>query len=346
MTHPSIGHAVLDEAQTPDAVGARSPISVSDSIAYCHQMTRDSARNFYYGLRLTPEPKRSALYVVYAFMRACDDLVDEPTTPHAQPSGARGCHEPTQERLARIERFRRQMQRVLIRREGFDAEGEDPLLAGRADSWANIWPGFRHVMQQYPINPDDLHAMLDGQRCDVLQTRYETFEQLYGYCYKVASVVGLVCISVWGYTGDESTRKLAEARGVALQLTNILRDVVEDAGRDRVYLPSEDLRSHGLNPDEFTDHLLTGRVDARFDQMIMAQVDRARRYYEQSADLERYLDPTCRATSWAMMRIYRGLLERIARSPRRLLRGRVRLHAIEKIGIALCALRWRVWRRG
>lgn len=345
MADPSMSQAVLEHPDEPTAVhDSRLPIAVRESIAYCHRITRSQARNFYYGLRLTPQPKRSALYVIYAFMRACDDLVDEPLTPGHQGSHPTESTQVTQEKLARIERFRQQMQHVLKHAES--SATDDDARLGHTGSPASIWPGFRHVMRQYPINLDDLHAMLDGQRCDVLQSRYDTFEQLYAYCYKVASVVGLVCISVWGYTGGPATRKLAESRGVALQLTNILRDVVEDARRDRVYLPREDLQRHGFDTDHFTSQLLKCDVDHRFDQMITEQVDRARSYYEISAGLERHLTPACRATSWAMMRIYRGLLERIAKSPRRLLHGRVRLHSIEKLGIALRALSRRSLRRG
>ena len=174
------GKRVAALLQVPEAVAA--------SFAYCEHVTETRARNFYYGLKLTPEPKRSAIYTIYAFMRACDDLVDEALDEAASMRDALPASHATaqpgdvSEALARIESFRATMEQVLAAAPG------DPLPDGP------IWPAFAHVMRTYPVDPKHLHAMLDGQRCDLEQHRYETFEELYDYCYKVASVVGLVCI--------------------------------------------------------------------------------------------------------------------------------------------------------
>lgn len=305
---------------------------VRQSLEYCHRVTKRRARNFYYGLRLTPEPKRSALYVIYAFMRACDDLVDSVVEGEADPRVA--------ERLGseRIEAFRAQMDRAL---------SDDPSVVGCGEDVAGgHWPAFRHVVRQYRIDPGMFAVMLEGQRLDLVRHRYETFEQLYDYCYKVASVVGLVCIEVWGYRdppgGREPTAKLAEYRGVAFQLTNILRDVVEDARRGRLYLPVEDLRRFGLDdPQAFVGQLARGEVGVGYDALLAHEARRAQYYYELSADLENRIDPSCRSTSWAMTRIYRGLLEKIAADPRLILRRRVRLSSLQKLRIALSA----AWRR-
>ncbi|MEX0885420.1 MAG: phytoene/squalene synthase family protein [Phycisphaeraceae bacterium] len=277
-------------------------------------MTRTRAGNFYHGLKLTPEPRRSAMYAVYAFMRACDDLTDE---AGAEVDAAAG--------LERIERFRATMQRAL------DAATADALPAGA------LWPAFHHVVHRYGIDTAHLHAMLDGQRCDVLEQAYASFDELYAYCYRVASVVGLVCLSVWGYRGGAATRRLAEQRGVALQLTNILRDVAEDAQRGRVYLPADELARFDV-----TGAMLRGEepATAGFDRLMRFQIERARGYYRASAGLERAIEPGCRGTSWAMMEIYRRLLERIARRPRDVLQRRVRLGTLEKLAIA-CQATWR-----
>ncbi len=298
------------------------------SFAYCHRVTRTRARNFYYGLKLTPEPKRSALYVIYAFMRACDDLADE-------PRGATGnADEPGTTGLARLEQFNRQLQSVV---QG-GADPPDIPVGSDIASTGLIWPAFNQVMRTYPINIAYLQAMLEGQRCDLQQRLYRTFDDLRDYCYKVASVVGLVCISVWGYGGGEQTRQLARDRGIALQLTNILRDLVEDARRDRLYLPVDELQQFGIDPPAFTRQLASGQASGSFDQLMGYQIDRARRFYESSRDLERWIDAPCRPTSWAIMRIYRGLLEKIAKNPRRVLTSRVRLSSPQKLGIAMRAM--------
>lgn len=292
------------------------------SFDLCRRIARRRARNFYYGLKLTPEPRRSALYAVYAFMRACDDLADRAVEAGGIDAG-----------LARIEHFRQQMHRVM----DSGALPDEPQ--------PSLWPAFRHVVRQYPIDSAHLDAMLDGQCDDMVKNRYETFADLEAYCYKVASVVGLVCISVWGGVGgppDKQTQELAEARGVALQLTNILRDVHEDARRDRVYLPADDLAAAGLDAESFKRMVLDRQPDERFDRLMAVQIDRARRYYERSDPLESRLDPACRPTAWAIMRIYRGLLDKIARDPRQVLRKRVRLHSLVKFAIAFRAMRGRL----
>jgi phytoene synthase len=312
--------APLPHAAAPAALKTLEP-AVRQSLRYCHRVTRRHARNFYYGLRLTPEPKRSALYAVYAFMRACDDLVDEPVNDQGNAAPTSGA--VIQRGLAKIEQFRSQMQQVL---DG----GETP---GGAAPDQSPWPAFRYVVRQYPIDPAHLHAMLDGQKLDLTSPKYLTFDQLYDYCYKVASVVGLTCIAVWGHCGDPAVTKLAEYRGIALQLTNILRDLVEDSQRQRLYLPAEELQRFGYDPRK----LVRREPDAAFDRLMTFQIERARGYYEMSSRLEQYLDPQCQGTSWAIMRIYRGILERIAEDPRAVLKQRVRLGAFTKMAIALRA---------
>ena len=293
--------------------------AVRRSMDYCYRVTRRQARNFYYGLKLTPQPKRSALYVVYAFMRACDDLADEPGVS-------------AEARVERIDVFRKQMHAVLQTAAGVTPAGVTAIEGSCVDA-KSLWPAFRHVMQAYSIDPALLDAMLDGQASDLTVSRYPRFEDLYGYCYKVASVVGLVCISIWGYRGGHATRKIAEHRGVALQLTNILRDLVEDAGRQRLYLPEEDLDRFGLTSQELLEQIRTGRVDSSFDRLMAFEIERARSYYQRSAVLESLIEPACRSTSWVIMRIYRGLLEKIARNPRAVLRRRVALSWLDKAAI-------------
>jgi phytoene synthase len=306
-TDPQASASHTTPAGTGDA-------ALRESYAHCRAVARREARNFYYGMRLTPEPKRSALYTVYAYMRACDDFADD-LPPEADADAAR----------ERIELFRRRTHAVLA---GGDPPDGDPM-----------WPAFADVCGRYAIDPAHLDAMLDGQLADLSPTEVATFDDLYAYCYRVASTVGLVCLSVWGHDGEPGVRTLAEQRGIALQLTNILRDVAEDAGRGRVYLPTEDLARFGVSPASLAE----GRADAGFDRMMAFQIERAASYYERSAGLERHVQPDCRASCWALMRVYRGLLDRIARRPRRVLTERVSLSPAGKVGVMLAAVTRRSW---
>ncbi|MFW6336995.1 MAG: phytoene/squalene synthase family protein [Phycisphaeraceae bacterium] len=316
------------EAESPMATGGEpaSP-SLAASFAHCHAVTRQQAKNFYYGMRLTPEPKRSALYAVYAFMRACDDLVDQPVDREGGEVQAETDAAAVAIRRRRVEAFRAELDQVL--RGG-------PMPPGM------MWPAFAHVVHTYPVEGKHLHAMLDGQLADLEPTAYRTFDELYDYCYKVASVVGLVCVSVWGDDGDPAVPELAEHRGIALQLTNVLRDVKEDALRGRVYLPREDLDRFGVDPATLRGE--GGSPPAAFVDLMNFELDRARAYYRKSAGLESHLDPACRATCWAMMRIYRRLLDKIAADPTRVLRQRVSLSPPRKAYLAARATWKRTWR--
>ncbi len=297
------------------------------SLQYCRQVCRQHARNFYYGMKLTPEPRRGALYAIYAFMRACDDLADDPVRrdqPPVENTDASALDPQLKRRLDRIEQFRQQMQQVL---DG-GALPQTGLPPAR-----DIWPAFRYVVRGFPLQHDHLHAMLDGQRRDLTETRVLNFKQLYDYCYQVASVVGLVCVSVWGHDGDERIPQMAEHRGIAFQLTNILRDLREDGQRGRIYLPQDELRKFDVD----LNRVLRDGPDARYDRLMQFQIERALSYYQRSAELENHIAPACQSTCWAMTRIYRGLLERIADEPRRVLVERVRLSSWRKTAIALGA---------
>ena len=271
-------------------------------------------------LKLTPQPKRSAMYAIYAWMRTADDLADQPGAP--------------EEKTEKLEMFRRQTIAAI--------ESDDFLPSTRESGYELIWPAVRKAALEFQIPRIYLETMIDGQLRDQQPQRYDTFEHLYQYCYQVASVVGLVCITIWGYDGKLETQKLAEYRGVGLQLTNILRDLVEDAQRGRVYIPAVDLERHGYDPETFAAQLIRGDVGPAFESFMAEQIIRARHYYDESADLESHLDPSCRPTSRSIAQIYRRLLEKIARHPRRVLNRTVHLRMPVKLGIALRA----VWTKG
>ncbi len=320
--------------------------SLAQSQQFCADLTRAQAKNFYYGMMLTPQPKRGAMYAIYAWMRAVDDIADEP--------GA------LDDKTRDLEAFRRQTHAVL--RE--DSADYAPLFDG---PYGAMWPAVGQTFRRYSIPQRYLDAMIDGQLLDQTKTRYATFDELYDYCFKVASVVGLICLEVWGYTGGEATRKLAEQRGIALQLTNIIRDLVEDARRDRIYFPQDELVKAGLDDQRFKAMLesplapgsaggtpvkprIAGGanippVEPGADGLPLGPlIARARGYYDSSATLESFITPDCRPTCWAMMKIYEGLLRKIERKPLRVLTERVRLSKLEKMFIALRAT-WRRWLR-
>jgi len=280
------------------------------SRAKCCDISKTRARNFYYGMKLTPEPMRSAMFALYAWNRVVDDIADDEG-------------EDAEVKAENLEQFRRDTLRAI-----------DPLLDD-PDQLPDglIWPAVRDMVLTYKLPRDYLHGMIDGQIVDQNKTRYTYFDELYDYCYKVASLVGLSCIEIWGYEGGEETRKLAEYRGIAFQLTNILRDVLEDAERDRVYMPAEDFNVYEINPSMFTMKVHRDAVNG-----LARVAQRAREYYEKSAPLDNRIKGCGRPCLWAMTQIYRGILDKIERDPAIVLSGeRVRLSCPAKMWIALRA---------
>ncbi len=280
--------------------------ALARSYAYCERLARREAGNFYHGFRLLPAAQRRAMCALYAFLRVADDLGDGP----GDPAGKR----------RRLDAWRRQF---------------DEALAGR-DSHP-LHAALRDTLLGRGVPPDYLREVLDGVAMDLGPVRYATFADLYRYCYRVASAVGLACIHVWGFA-DETAKPYAEAAGVALQLTNILRDLGEDAARDRVYLPAEDLEHFGYPPEG----LRLGRRDDAFRRLMRFEADRARGYYEAAEPLAGLLPPAGRAVFLVMTRTYRGLLDEIVRRDFDVFSGRVRLSPWRKLWLAARALpvRW------
>ncbi|MGA2182054.1 MAG: phytoene/squalene synthase family protein [Bryobacteraceae bacterium] len=271
--------------------------TVAASYAHCRRVARKRARNFYYSFLLLSRAQKDAMCAIYAFMRFCDDLSDEDgATPAA------------------IERWRAELDRA---------------LAGRLP--ANpLWPAFHDAVSRYAIPPVYFHQMIEGVGSDLEPRRIATFDELYQYCYKVASVVGLTIIHIFGFESPRAL-ELAEKCGIAFQLTNILRDVREDAERGRVYLPAEDLARFGVDPARL-EH------DERFVALMRFEAARARRHYDDSWPLLDLVQRRSRPSLWALMRIYSRLLERIERSNYDVLRRRISLPVWEKLSIVGRAL--------
>ena len=268
------------------------------SYSFCRRIARTRARNFYYSFLLLSREQRDAMCAIYAFMRYCDDI--------SEGEGA------SREAIAR---WRCDLDKALNA-----SFGENPL-----------WPAFHDTVQRYKIPREYFHEMIDGVSSDLEPRQIQAFDELYRYCYQVASVVGLTIIHIFGFHSPEAL-PLAEKCGIAFQLTNILRDVREDRENRRVYIPAEDIRRFGAD--------LCTR-DEKFIGLLGFEAQRARRYYDESRPLIELVDKRSRASLWALIEIYRRLLDRIERSNFDVLSRRIRVPAWEKIAILIRAARRR-----
>lgn len=269
------------------------------------RLTRKSRSNFYYAFLTLPKRRRDALYAVYAFCRTVDDIAD---------LGAERGADPAEQRRA-LDRWRRDVG-LCYEPGGAPA---DPIAAGLA-----------RAVRDFAIPKDALLAIIDGVAMDLDRVRYETAEDLYPYCYRVASAVGLCCIEIFGYT-DPRARQYAIDLGTALQLTNIMRDVGADALAGRVYVPQEDLRKFGVSVED----LQAGRHTESFVQLMRHQAERARRFYR--AAQAGFPTPDARSLVPAeiMGRIYFALLEEIEARRFRVFGERVTVPTGRKVAIAL-----------
>jgi len=274
------------------------------SYRLCREIARKRAKNFYYSFLLLEKPQRDAMCAIYAFMRECDDLSDDPAAS-----------DKTKLRET-IAQWRMQT---------------DHALNGEVDG-NPIWPAFHDTVKRYSIPHRFFHEMIDGITSDLEPRKIETFEELYRYCYQVASVVGLTIIHIFGF---ESPRALllAEKCGVAFQLTNILRDVREDAQLGRIYLPAEDLNRFGISAKQ----IQCGVEDEDFRELMRFEAARARAYYDESAPLSGMIRPKSRASLWALRAIYLRLLSRLDEGDYSVLSRRMNVPTRIKMGILLQA---------
>ncbi len=256
-----------------------SPASLDEAYETCRRLTRREARNFYFAFLTLPARRRRAIYVAYAFCRYCDDSVD-----------AAGSNE---EKLARISKLRGMLA------DAYGGQAEEPVFVGLAD-----------VAETFQIPQQYFEEVLNGVESDLVKTRYSDFEELRGYCYQVASVVGLICIQIFGYQGGETARRHAIDLGLAMQLTNICRDVREDWEMGRVYLPQDEMGRFGVTESD----LSAGVVTTPFSELLQFQIDRAREYFVSGRLLIPYLPRSSRACPAALSSIYGGVLDRIERA--------------------------------
>ncbi len=275
-------------------------MDLTEAYRECERITWTQARNFAYGIRLLPPGKRRGLTVIYAFARRIDDIGDG--------------NMPPEEKITALEQARRQVLDLS------QASSEDPVLLALAD-----------VERNFPVPIAAFGELIDGCVADVRGTSYQTFDDLLYYCRCVAGSIGRLSLGIFGTSGDrEAAASLADSLGVALQLTNILRDIREDHQNGRVYLPAEDLAKFDID--------LAAPSPSQFARLVEFEAERARDWYATGWGLLPMLDRRSAACTGAMAGIYRHLLERIAGQPAAVLQSRVSLSGKEKAMVAVKAL--------
>lgn len=299
----AVGNAPVQFAPTA------SQLDVAYSV--CRSIARSAAKNFYYGFVVLPRRKRNALSAVYAFMRRCDDIADDLTLS-------------SDDRRNKLAEWLDQVHRALA-----GLPTDDAVLLALTDA-----------QRRYQIPVGLLDQLAYGTAADVEQeplplgregvsptARYRTFEELRQYCYGVASVVGLVCIRIFGYR-DPAAEPLAERCGLAFQLTNIIRDVKEDVAMGRIYFPEEDLAQFGLSAMDLASPDLP-----RIRPLLAMEADRARECYRSGGELIPLVNEDSQPALWVLITIYRRLLEKIAANQYDVFGERVRLSVPEKLTI-------------
>lgn len=277
--------------QLPDSPPTKPLATLEDSYELCRQITAKYSKTFYLGTLLMPEAKRRAIWAIYVWCRRTDELVDGPQAKFTTD--------------ATLDDWEQQLESVFA---GHPIEDPDVALVDTLD--------------RFPIDIQPFRDMIAGQRMDLYRSRYETFEELELYCYRVAGTVGLMSTAVMGidpnqYTAPWSCRQTphipseeAVALGIANQLTNILRDVGEDARRGRIYLPLEDLARFDYTEED----LMNGVIDARWRRLMQFQIQRARQFYTTAERGIQALSPDARWPVWAALILYRGILDQIVRN--------------------------------
>ena len=289
-------------------------MDLTEAYRECERITWTQARNFAYGIRLLPPAKRRGLAVVYAFARRIDDIGDGTLPGQEQDM-------PAEEKIAALEQAR---SAVLDLSEHGSPDPGDPVLVALADTARN-----------FPVPMAAFGELIDGCVADVRGTSYETFEDLHHYCRCVAGSIGRLSLGIFGTRHDQQeAARLADSLGVALQLTNILRDIREDHENGRVYLPAEDLAKFDIDLD--------APSASQFIRLVEFEAERAREWYAAGWQLLPMLDRRSAACTGAMAGIYRRLLERIAAQPAAVLDSRVSLSTGEKAMVAVRALAGRI----
>jgi len=263
----------------------------------CRTITRREAKNFYYAFLTLPAAKRRAIYAAYAFCRHCDDSVDDETSTDAK--------------LKALSDLQTSL---------------DSTYSGNASS--PVYVALADVARNYDIPQHYFQEIILGVESDLVKDRFQNFADLKEYCYRVASVVGLICLQIFGYEDDDA-KEYAVDLGLAMQLTNIIRDVREDLDMGRVYLPQDEMARFGYSEED----LKKGVRNQAFHDLMEFQAKRAREYFDRGFKLLPYLSRRSRACPAVLGALYSKVLDRIEESDYDVLDSRVSLSKAEKIGI-------------
>lgn len=281
--------------------------SLADSYACCQKLAKRTAKNFYYSFTGLPAEQFQAMCVLYSYMRLCDDIGDDESVS-------------VDVRTDRLTDWRQATQTALT-----DGTCPDHDFETGRDEFRLVFPALIDMTARYGIPTDCFLDVISGVRMDLdaasletpsadesnvsseLSCQFETFDELADYCFRVAGVVGVCCIHIWGFN-DSAALKSAADCGLAFQLTNILRDLGEDADNGRVYLPAEDMKRFKMTPADISNRLM----DDRFHQLMAFQVERAETYYAKAQDLFQWLEPPGQPILKAMLKLYGGLLNEIS----------------------------------
>ena len=298
-------------------------MNVAEAYLECREIARREAKNFYYSFRVLPRHKSDAMCAVYAFMRRADDLADDESKT--------------------IEERRRLMAEWVAAWRKVQAGG---------DSDDAVFVAVRDTQARFAISDELLDQLVQGTTMDLAEEAgaagsvqtYANFAELYRYCYLVASVVGLVCIRIFGYS-DPRAEKLAEETGIAFQLTNILRDVKEDVERGRVYLPLDLLREFGVSVERVKELAAGAAMTERERAMLLSLGAKAEGYYGSAAKLLPLIDQDSRAALWVLVTIYHGLLKRIVAANGDVFSERVSVPTAAKLGTLAQGMGMAAWNR-
>jgi len=274
---------------------------IEDSYAQCIAVTKDRAKNFHFAFSVLPPYRYRGICALYAFSRLADDMSDDESDP--------------QKALANSQKWRKLFDRAL----GGDASGHA------------ILPAVADTMKTFDIPPIYMHELLNGTEMDARQNRYEAWKDTYQYCYRVASVIGMMTVHVFGFIGSKNVAMdLAERTGIAFQMTNILRDLAEDAGRDRIYLPLEDLRAHKISEAE----MLASKKTPALLKLVKFEVERTKEYYKSGRELVPLIEEESRNALGSLVAIYQSLLVEIERRDCDVWSKRVSLSTAQKMSLA------------
>jgi phytoene synthase len=315
-------------------------MNTDEAYQQCEQITWEQARNFAYGIRLLPPAKRRSLAAVYAFARRIDDIGDGDLAPEIKAAQLEQARGQLNLLVAAVKDAKPGAGTTPGSPAAASFDGTDPVLVALADTGT-----------RFDIPLEAFNELIDGCLADVNQATYKTFDDLLWYCRCVAGSIGRLSLGIYGARHPEKQSVMADDLGVALQITNILRDVREDFRNNRVYLPAEDLAKFGIEfapfgqPEPFPSETM----QARFANLVEFEADRAREWYGSGLRLLATIDRRSAACTGAMAGIYRRLLDRIAANPHAVLEGRMSLPGSEKALVAVEALagfdRWK-YRKG